>query len=362
MNLFNKTLRYIFMYGLLRTLSKVFYQIEHPISYLILRVIYRPLSANDKRVGIIGLGNHGFTLIAFFACVAAKSRIKFVVDPSKKSRILAEKVLGCKHYKNIEDAQKDNEFFGDIVYIASDHLSHTKHALLAADSFDNVYVEKPLFVNDEQKLEFQEIYKKNCNVYTGFNRPHSPMFKEMSDNLSEMYSITMVINGHFLPSDHWYRVEGQGSRVLGNLTHWLDLSVRVFLQNSDNCDLNIELSKGHLDDLVVTLSSCDKKVTLVFSANCEPTDGVEEFIFWNSTNSIGKILNFREISYVTKDRRKSRVKKFSKDVGHKMAVLAPIYNSVSDFKIPYISSVLALRIEEMYNNQIATSSFKLEIE
>ncbi|MAZ25446.1 MAG: hypothetical protein CMK41_06705 [Porticoccaceae bacterium] len=360
MNLLKKFLSYVFMYGLQRTAVKALYKFDNDVSYLILRMMFSVKSQEKTRIVFVGLGNHGFTLLAFFVSVIARHRISLVIDPSPKSQQLATKVLKCQHYIDIESAIADGVFFGDIIYIASDHLSHTPHAIVAADNFRRVYVEKPLFVNSKQMSDFWEIYDSSCDLYTGFNRPYSPLFKEFIHNLSDDFLVTMVINGHFLSAEHWYRVEGQGSRVLGNLTHWIDLAVHIFMIKPGLSIVNIELTKGRLDDLVLILTSGAKKICLSFSANCEPSDGVEEYIFWNCSASIGRILNFRKMHYVTKDGATRKVNRLTKDVGHKAAALAPLYALDQDARIAYISSALAIKVEEMYLDDTTSSHFNLE--
>ena len=138
------------MYGLKRTAVKAFYKFDNDVIYSILRMIYSVKSKEKKRIVFVGLGNHGFTLLAFFVSVIARHSISLVIDPSPKSKKLAIKVLKCPHYFDVESAIAAGVFFGDIIYISSDHLSHTPHASIAADNFKRVYVEKPLFINSKQ--------------------------------------------------------------------------------------------------------------------------------------------------------------------------------------------------------------------
>ncbi len=348
------------MYGLLRTIVKLLYKFDNNFIYLVLRMIFRSSSQEKKRIVFVGLGNHGFTLLAFFVSVVARHRISLVIDPSPKSRKLATKVLKCPHYTDIESATTSGDFFGDIIYIASDHLSHTPNACNAAKHFKSLYIEKPLFVNSKQMADFRKIYDSACDLHTGFNRPFSPLFKEFIHNLSEDFLVTMVINGHFLSADHWYRQEDQGSRILGNLIHWIDLAIHIFMAKAESKNIYIELTKGSLDDIMIIMTSGNKKISLSFSANCEPSDGVEEYIFWNSSGSMGRILNFREMHYITKDGTIRHVNKFAKDVGHKFTSLAPLYAKNQDTRISFISSALAIKLKDMYLNDISSLDVNLE--
>lgn len=350
------------MYGIRRTLAKSLYKIDNKISYFFLKLLYNFRVKKKNRIVFVGLGNHGFTLLAFFVSVVAKQKISVVIDPSKKAKKLANNVLCCKYYTNIETAIHANDFYGDLAYIASDHQSHTDHAISASNYFKKIYIEKPLFVNHSQQKKFKEIILNKDNIFTGFNRPQAKFFREFISKLSNNFFISIIINGHNLPSNHWYRNKGQGSRVLGNLTHWIDLSTHIFMKHGLSKTININLSKGDLDDLIVVLTCDNSIINLCFSANCEPVDGVEEFIYWNDRNSIGKIDNFKKIEYKTNKGYLRKKSNYRKDVGHKSASLLPMQENFENIlDIHYISSSLALKIEDMYVNEIKSANFKLKI-
>ena len=54
--------------------------------------MYSPQSKKETRIVFLGLGNHGFTLLAFFVCVIAGHRVSLVIDPSPKSKKLADEI------------------------------------------------------------------------------------------------------------------------------------------------------------------------------------------------------------------------------------------------------------------------------
>ncbi|MFC6439595.1 Gfo/Idh/MocA family protein [Bowmanella sp. JS7-9] len=361
MNTFKKVFRYILMYGFYRTLAKSLYKVDKPVSYSLLGAIYNCRATFRERIGIIGLGNHGFTLIAFFVCVTAKRKISLVIDPSPKAKVLAERVLKCKYYRSVAEAKQDDAFYGDLLYIASDHFSHTKHALEALDSFKKLYVEKPLFVNRDQESDFLKLLDSDKSIYTGFNRPQAPFVSQLKQAMSPRSSIAMIVNGHYLPADHWYRNAEQGSRVLGNLTHWLDLAIRLLAIGKSELVLHLSMVKGDLDDVTVTLKEGARKIDLVFSANCEPNDGVEEFIYWNTEISVGSISNFRSLDVTNVDRTRLVKAGREKNVGHEKAVVAPLNQEETDIQLAVVSSSLALTVEEMFINNICEQTVLFKI-
>lgn len=78
-------------------------------------MMYSAKSQEKTRIVFVGLGNHGFTLLAFFVSVIARHSISLVIDPSPKSQKLAIKVLRCPHYIDIERPERKSYYwFGRI--------------------------------------------------------------------------------------------------------------------------------------------------------------------------------------------------------------------------------------------------------
>lgn len=358
MKLVFKVFRYLLLYGLRRTLVKILYMADNDYFFPLLRWLMFA-APSSERICVIGLGNHGFTLISFFVCVYGRKRISLVIDPSERAKRLTLSVLKGKHFNSVDEAISAGEFYGSIVYIASDHASHSEHVIRSVDRFDKIFVEKPLFVNQSQAVDFLKVLKAGADLYTGFNRPLAPLTSLLKDELEGDFSVSMVINGHYLDDAHWYREDGQGTRVLGNLTHWLDLSLRLFCAHNDNGTLSITIEKGSRDDLSVCLTFDRKKVDIIFSANCEPADGVEEFIFWNSSKSVGRILNFKSITLTRANQTRFSKIDLMKNVGHKSAILAPLLGLPSEVHLAYLSSLLALKVEEMYISDVSSSVFEI---
>ena len=73
-------------------------------------------------------------------------------------------------------------------------------------------------------------------------------------------------------------------------------------------------------------------------------------------------MNFREMSYITNDGSMKKISKFSKNVGHELASLAPIYGIIDESNISYLSSTLALKVFGMYVNDKDKCEFSLKSE
>ena len=79
--------------------------------------------------------------------------------------------MGSKHYPDLETAISDGEFFGDIVYIASDHSSHTKHAVISSNNFTTTiffrWTNNSIIINNNNH-EFIEFHKGGIRIGIGY--------------------------------------------------------------------------------------------------------------------------------------------------------------------------------------------------
>lgn len=355
----------MFLYGVRRSIAKAGFQLKPSfITKFALTFAFLKLKKpSQKRIVIIGLGMHGFSTIAFFLN-KNNYNVSVVIDPDEKSGWLANAILKAKCYTDLSSATAEGEFHGDVLYVASDHASHLDYALAAKDNFKSIYIEKPLIASMAKRDKLRRFaVSTNTNIFTGYNRPHARFYKELCNGLNtEKFSCTMIVNGHFLDQDHWYRDAKQGSRILGNCTHWIDLALRILMKN----DLAIkEIVVGvrlGIDDCVsIDLrTQTGNYITINFAAFKEPKNGVEEFIFWNSEKSIGSITNFQNMTISDHSQHK-RSRKLSKDVGHEKAVLMAV-NSNDKYKdmAGIHSALLAVDIEDAVRTSKLNFTYNLE--
>ena len=94
----------------------------------------------------------------------------------------------------------------------------------------------------------------------------------------------MFITGHYIEENHWYRNEDEGTRICGNLGHWLDLSIHLIkLKQINLTDLEINITysdiKATSENLSVTITTPDNDmIVIIFSTRGEPFEGVSETI------------------------------------------------------------------------------------
>ena len=125
-----------------------------------------------------------------------------------------------------EEVLDDNEV--NLVVIGTRHDLHATLAREALLRNKNVFVEKPLALNDEQLDQVLETAAHSTGrLMVGFNRRFSPLAQEAKSvfaNRDTPLSILYRVNAGHLAKEHWTQdpVEG-GGRIIGEVCHFIDL-------------------------------------------------------------------------------------------------------------------------------------------
>lgn len=114
----------------------------------------------------------------------------------------------------------------DLVICATRHASHAKIAKEALAANKNIYIEKPLALNEKELREVIDVAQKSKGrLLVGFNRRFSYHFiaarKEFSNSPTPL-QILYRINVGPLEKDHWSYEPGEGGRIVGEGCHFVD--------------------------------------------------------------------------------------------------------------------------------------------
>ncbi len=280
-----KALRYVGLYGVRRTLVKVRGQYHMGRSYA-------RLPANDVRpesnahVGLIGCGNFGFSVIAYYLKKNYGQVIRGCMDIDvNKAASLFEQYGACYYTTDADRIIADPKI--TLVFISSNHASHAEYAIRALQAGKDVHIEKPHVVTDDQLVRLcaaQEAARaagKGRIVSLGFNRPGSPFGTRMREQLWREDGELMqnwFIAGHEIAPDHWYFREEEGGRVLGNLCHWTDLTYQMMPPERRFPIRIIPTRSAKSDcDIAVTYVFGDGSIAAItFSAKGHAFEGVKE--------------------------------------------------------------------------------------
>lgn len=177
-------------------------------------------------VGIIGAGN--FTSAMILPCLKkTPANLKFISSSSGLSGTTL-----AKKYK-ISNSTTDNSLILDdkdidLVMITTRHNSHANLVIESLKSGKNVFVEKPLALNQDELDKIIEAYSLSGKTLTvGFNRRFAPLAIQMKKVLGSVNSpmnIIATMNAGFIPSKVWvHDMEIGGGRIIGEACHFIDL-------------------------------------------------------------------------------------------------------------------------------------------
>ena len=116
-----------------------------------------------------------------------------------------------------------------LVVVATAHDSHAHLACTAVEAGHRVFLEKPPTVTPRDVTRLAAAMRGNPGVVEiGFNRRYHPLVRKARARLKQEAgptTITCVVKELKFQRDHWYFWPNQGTRVTGNLCHWIDLAV-----------------------------------------------------------------------------------------------------------------------------------------
>jgi predicted dehydrogenase/threonine dehydrogenase-like Zn-dependent dehydrogenase len=177
-------------------------------------------------IGIIGAGN--FTSAMIIPCLK-KTNAKLKIISSAGG--LTATTLAKKYKITISTTDnasilEDGDI--DLVMITTRHNSHARLVIEALKAGKNVFVEKPLALNQEElALVIDEYNKSGKTITVGFNRRFAPLALQMKKTLGNADSpmnIVATINAGFIPSKVWVQdMQIGGGRIIGEACHFIDL-------------------------------------------------------------------------------------------------------------------------------------------
>lgn len=349
MNGIKKILRYCSIYGLVWTMIKVAGR-KRNLHYFFPKLLSKK---STKYVTLIGCGQFGFSTISYNLFKEQGDIFLECYDVEKYKQQSCAKFWNYREQDDLEKLISNPNC--KLIYVASNHHSHTDYAISALLQGKDVHVEKPISVNYEQ---FQRLLSTKETAkgkfYVGYNRPFSKAIVQLRKFQPKNTPITLncFVVGHKLEKEHWYRNPEEGTRVCGNIGHWLDLAIHLFAAREWVPDLfHITVaysSEVERDDNVAVSITTDYKdlITIVLTAREEPFEGVNETINFQSANIIAKIDDFRNIQIW----KGNTYKKFTyklKDLGHLKTINQPFIREVRDFNEIIISTILMLELTDM---------------
>ena len=352
MSLIRKSFRYVRYYGVPRVAFKAYGRSPNGVLLLYLKcyVLWRRLltiGRKKERTLLIGCGQYGFGTIGFFLAKAGAS-IDAVFDINENQCHRFFKVFGSKFV----DPYLSSDYTK--VYVASNHASHASYAENFLEKGTWVHIEKPVAVSrdDLSRIEGFQSQFRGC---VGYNRPYSTFTKKVASCLvqNEPMFMTFLVSGHFLGQEHWYNHPNEGTRLLGNFSHWIDLTLYYLDCIGDSSPITAQLvlkDQDVIDDnITVHLNTAAGSRSIVtFQTLDEPVLGIQESHFYQQGGTIYHLKDYRSLEIIGE--KKTFSKSGLKDVGHELMLTQPTTDS-SHFTRALEATKLTLAIIDTGKNR-----------
>lgn len=221
-------------------------------------------SVGTLRAGIIGAGN--FTKATLLPALKKNQvAIQGIASANGLSGTLMAKkyntAFSTSDYQELLADEKVN-----LVIITTRHSLHARMVMQAAQTGKNIFVEKPLAVNEEELEVLQQLFTSKplaSLLHVGFNRrfsPHITQLKKLVGLQPGAMHLIITMNAGALPANHWTLDPKEGGRIIGEACHLVDLAVYLTgsevvsvtgqsmgistNSNSDNASFLLEMQSG----------------------------------------------------------------------------------------------------------------------
>jgi predicted dehydrogenase len=314
-----KALRYVRLYGFMRTWVKV--QAQYHMKRRFSELPHVPEAENTGRhVGLVGCGAFGYGVLAYYLTRQFGHVLRGVMDSD-----IHRAASLCVRYRADYYTDDFNRLLSDpaidLIVIASNHASHADYAIAAIKAGKAVHIEKPHVVSRDQLTRLCTAMAANRGrVNLGFNRPQSRIGGEIQEALRAEAGPSMLnwfVAGHQIEPDHWYCNDEEGGRVLGNLCHWTDFILQIVPASQRYPIVIRPAAAGRADsDIAVTYAFGDGTVAAItFSAKGYVFEGVRERFAAQRGNMLLWMDDFHDL-VIERGEEKRRVSPLFRDHGH----------------------------------------------
>jgi predicted dehydrogenase len=318
-----KVLRYVRLYGVSRTWTKVRAQKHMKKRYADLPVS-PGASGGAGHVGIIGCGTFGYSTIAYFLRRNYGKVIRACMDVDIHRAASLWEAYGLHYYTDDASEIIDDPAI-DLVFIASNHASHAEYAIRALRAGKAVHIEKPHCVSEDQLRRLCDAMRETGGkVELGFNRPASRFGELLKAHLDAQTGPAMFnwfIAGHRIDPEHWYFKDEEGGRILGNLCHWTDFVFQM-VNPEKRFPIEIVPTCAEQSDANVAVAFCfgdDSIAALTFSAKGHTFEGVRERFAAHKGDLLASLDDFKTLTIeVVEQKRTYRAR--HRDHGHERRV------------------------------------------
>jgi predicted dehydrogenase len=319
------------------------YDVERPLS------TFRPAENGNGQIaglpgkvviGFIGAGSYAQSHLLPNIAVGNHVALRGVMTATPTgARSVSDRYGFCYCSGTADDIVNDQQI--NTVFIASRHDSHAGYVLQAIRAGKNVFVEKPLCLNEAELAEITDAWLATAGsvkLMVGFNRRFAPLAQQLKKELGDgPLAMNYRINAGSIPASSWIQdPQAGGGRVVGEVCHFIDFL--VFLNGSLPVSVHaiaMQAAENLLDTVTISLGFANGSVgTIAYFANGDkglPKERVEVF----GHGAVGILDDFKTLTIHNAGKQKEK-KLRVQDKGQKEGVVQYI-DSIRKGGLPLIS-------------------------
>lgn len=230
------------------------------------RFLWKPkksVNENPKSVFIYGFGSYS----RMYSLKYFRDDINSIIDYNKNTLAAYTRSNEVSFFEAFADSLPLYKSTKNPIAIVSTY--HSSHYGIAKSLFDTnpsgkVFIEKPLVVAFEHALELIQLRKRGFWFDVGYNRRYIDWcrtIKTMLNASNRRKVITISVKEVAIPKTHWYFWTNQGTRITGNVSHWIDLvyywlkgrpTEMTLLNSDDSVSLCISFEDGSIANIMAS--------------------------------------------------------------------------------------------------------------
>ena len=268
----------------------------------------REVAGSRAVIGVIGSGNFS-SRVLLPALKKTAADLHTLVSDGGTSAAISGRRNGFRFVSSDSSGVLSNEQINTAI-IVTRHDSHAGLVAGALDNGKNVFVEKPLAIDQEgldlvrasYERQVKTREERSLQLMVGFNRRFSPLtikLRRLLEKVAEPKSIVMTVNAGWVPLDHWVnRRDTGGGRIIGEACHFIDLMRFIAgapIVGFEVRGLRAGNGKAAEDNAVITLAFADGSIgSINYFANGSKSFDKERIEVFCSARVL-QINNFMEL-------------------------------------------------------------------
>ena len=227
-----------------------------------------PIKGRTIRVGLIGVGAFMKSEILPHLKKCAGVKVVAVAHSQGLDAKTTGETWGAEYVtSNYKKLLEDKSI--DLIICATRHSSHARIAKEVLSANKNLYMEKPLALNEEELNEVMKTARNSKGLlFVGFNRRFSRHFVEARKEFAHSETpVQILYRINSALEDHWSHDQKEGGRLIGEGCHFVDalqfitasrpkrvsaavVPIRGAVTHEENFAFNIEYENGSLGTVI----------------------------------------------------------------------------------------------------------------